>query len=261
MFRILVVFFATLLLLVSSASVLAQKPDDAGASNIPERNGDYPDPDHPGVRVRVFVHEPKSARGTETSNPVLVCTDLNSSAVTGPTGWKLPTGTWTYQLNVSSVPSTIGSANFVTLADNAFDAWQASQATVTFRKGADTSINRKALDFKNIVTWGRTSGDALAVTYTWYYTATKIVADVDTIFNKKFAWSWTNPSANLCSLYNNRYDAQNILTHETGHWMGLNDHYTSDYQDNTMFGYGSPGELKKNTLTIGDINGVKAIYP
>jgi hypothetical protein len=42
--------------------------------------------------------------------------------------------------------------------------------------------------------------------------------------------------------------------------MGLKDHYTADYADNTMYGYGSLGETKKDTLTTGDINGVLAKY-
>ena len=260
MVRLLAVIFATLLLMASSTVVLAQKPEDPGTSNIPEKNGDYPDPDHPGVRVRVFVHEAGKPQPT-TSNPVLACTDLDSTAVVDPAPWKLPSGTWTYQLNVNSVPSAVGGGNFQTLATNAFNSWQGVQNTVTFSRGADTNANRQSLDFKNIVSWGRTSGSALAVTYTRYYTATHLVADVDTIMNQKFAWNWTDPLANTCSLYSNTYDAQDILTHELGHWMGLNDHYTSAYVDNTMFGYGSAGEIKKDTLTTGDTNGVKAIYP
>ena len=42
--------------------------------------------------------------------------------------------------------------------------------------------------------------------------------------------------------------------------MGLADEYTQEYADNTMFGYGSKGETKKNTLTTGDKTGLTAIY-
>ena len=258
MIRIFSLLVSVMLLLVITTTVSANQDGHVNPL-IPERNGDYADPEHPGVRVRVFVHEPKGSH-TTTSTPVLACTDPDSSAVVGPTGWKLPNGAWTYQLNVSSVPSSVGSTNLPTLAGNAFNAWQAAQGKVTFTRGADTSINKQALDFKNIVSWGRTSGTALAVTYTRYYTISKLVADVDTIMNQKFVWSWTDP-VNSCSLYSNTYDSQDILTHEIGHWMGLNDHKASEYQHNTMFWSGSTGELKKNTLTTGDKNGITAIYP
>lgn len=254
-------FVTTLfLLLVLTIPVSANHSEGQGSDQIPERNGDYPDPQHPGVRVRVFVHEAGQPQ-PPVSSPVLTCTDPSSTAVVDPLNWKLPTGSWTYQLNVSSVPSSVGSTNFPTLAGKAFSEWQFAQSKITFQRGADTSINKQALDFKNIVSWGRTSGTALAVTYTRYYTTTKLVADVDTIMNQKFAWSWTNPNLNACSLYDNRYDAQDILTHEIGHWMGLADEYTQEYADNTMFGYGSTGELKKNTLTAGDKTGLQVIYP
>ena len=51
-----------------------------------------------------------------------------------------------------------------------------------------------------------------------------------------------------------------LLTHELGHSMGLNDEYDTTYVDNTMFGYGSMTETKKDTLTTGDIIGVKSLY-
>lgn len=259
MIRIFSLMASMLLLLMLTSTVYANPSDDHPQPQIPEKNGDYPDPEHPGLRVRVFVHEAKGPQPL-TLNPVSACTDPDSQAVVDPTGWKLPTGAWTYQLNVGSVPSSVDGSNFTTLANNVFNNWQGTQNKVTFQRGADTTANKQALDWKNIVSWGRTSGTALAVTYTRYYTATGIVADVDTIMNQKFPWSWTDPAANQCSLYANTYDAQDILTHEIGHWMGENDEYTQAYVNNTMFGYGSQGEVKKDTLTTGDKLGVSAIY-
>ena len=60
----------------------------------------------------------------------------------------------------------------------------------------------------------------------------------------------------------NAYDAQEILTHELGHWMGLGDMYdAANYQNATMYGYGSKAEVKKDTLSTGDISGIGVIYP
>lgn len=245
------------LLVFSSVPALAQGPSDnanSQAGGIPEKNGDYPDSEHPGVRVRVFVHEPKTSSAAITG-----CTDPTTGPTDGITGWHLPSSV-TYNLNTSSAPAGVGS-NLVTLADLAFNTWHNAIPTkVSFNRGADTTVVRNALDYKNIVAWGRASGSALAVTYTRYYTANHQVADVDTIFNKKFVWSWTPYALNLCGLANT-YDAQDILTHELGHWMGLNDQYSGSYGNNTMYGYGSKGEIKKDTLTSGDFIPLGNIYP
>ena len=81
--------------------------------------------------------------------------------------------------------------------------------------------------------------------------------------NKRFNWYWSDPSSwpagQICA-YEGVYDAQNILTHELGHTIGLDDEYESSYINNTMYGYGSKGETKKNTLTTGDKNGALTLY-
>lgn len=217
---------------------------------IPEKNGDYPDPEHPGIRVRVFVHEPKAQNNITSATCSL---DNPSDSVDHPVGWHLPAGNWKYSLNVSSVPSSVSDLSAV--ATNAFNVWQGVQSKVTFSRTSDTTKTKSAYDHQNIIAWGRTNGNALAVTYTRYDTSTKEVVDVDTIFNQRFAWTWNTAS---CS---NAYDAQDILTHETGHWMGLDDEYATNYANNTMYGYGSTAEIKKDTLTNGDTQGVQAIYP
>ena len=244
-------FFACFLLLFTTP-VLAQPNNNA---QIPERNGDYADPEHPGVRVRVFVHEPRKPDAVVPAT----CDDPVSSAVVHAAGWKLPQGRpWTYNFNLSSVPASVGSANLSNISSNGFNQWQnAVENKVTFKEGSNTTQTRSAYDGQNIITWGRTAGNALAVTYVRYYKTTKIVVDVDTIMNVKFPWSWT--ASGSCG-DPNTYDAQAVLTHEEGHWLGLDDEYGSAYVNNTMYGYGYKGDIKADTLTIGDINGAKAIY-
>lgn len=215
------------------------------AAELPGRAGDYADPEHPGVRVRVFVHEPRSSR-PETLAETVTCTDSHVNDVVGPTGWRLPSNV-SYNLNVASTP-----LDLVGVANSSFATW-ATPSGVIFNRGADTKKARNALDYQNIVAWGRTPGNALGVTYTRYYTATGIVADVDTIMNSRVKWSW-----NQCTT--DTYDAQSILTHELGHWVGLDDEYTVSYVDNTMYGYGDRAETKKSTLEAGDVTGVRAIY-
>lgn len=226
-------------------------------SPVPEKSGTYNDPDHPGVKVRVFVHP---ERPTKTQSSTLVCNlaDPDSSASVAAAGWKLPSS-WTYHLNPSSVPSSVGGSNLPTIAANGFADWTAAANNkVTFAQGTNTTVARQGYDGKNIIAWGRTPGTALGVTYIRYYTSTGQVVDVDTIMNKKFPWKWSN--SNVCA-ESTAYDAENIMNHELGHWLGLDDEYTADYVDATMYGYGSKGEVKKNTLTTGDTAGAAGIYP
>ena len=223
---------------------------------IPEVSGVYDDPGHPGIKVRVFVHQGKPQ---PAPSPVCSLADPDSNAVVEPLAWQLPNN-WSYNLNLDSAPAAFR-ASLPTIAGRAFGVWQAAiNNQVNFVLGDSTAVNRQAYDLKNIIAWGRTNGSALAVTYTRYASSTGQVVDVDTIMNQKFAWSWTDQNTNALCSWTNTYDAQNILTHELGHWLGLNDEYTDAFADNTMFGYGSQAEVKKDTLTTGDIQGALAIY-
>ena len=236
------VFFFSLVLMVSAQTT----------PEIPERNGDFPVPGRSDLRVRVFVHEPKEKPTLSTS---AVCEDGPSDAIVGATGWKLPGGTWKYKINPSSVPSSVGGSNLATIVSNSFNKWTSainSSSTPNLVSNGTTSKTRNALDYENIITWGRTQGSALGVTYIWYYTATNLVADVDTIMNKKFPWSLACSTAS--------YNAEDILIHELGHWFGLDDEYNASYVNNTMYGYGSKAENKKITLEQGDKDGIDLIY-
>jgi hypothetical protein len=55
-------------------------------------------------------------------------------------------------------------------------------------------------------------------------------------------------------------DVQNIMTHEFGHWCGLDDLYDSSDYWLTMYGYSGYGETYKQTLGWGDILGLKELY-
>jgi hypothetical protein len=267
-----IVILATVLF--SGISFVQAKKDQPEGSKIidlqdavPEEDGVYDVPGHPGLKVKVFVYKAKKRKPTPplppaTTEPECGLQDGNSNAAIGWAGWKLPS-TWNYRLNTSSVPASVGSENLGDIAKRAFDVWSTASGVIFNMTGA-TSINRARYDGQNIITWGRTSGSALGVTYTMYYPSSGEVVEVDTIMNQKFPWNWVDqqnlPEGKSNCAYMDSYDAQDILTHELGHWMGLNDHYTSDYVNNTMYGFGSKGEMKKNTLTAGDIAGIANIY-
>jgi len=235
--------------------------------DIPQVDGTYDVPGHPNLLVRVFVHKAKPNFGK--GSPVLPsCNDSDSNAVVKSAGWKLPNKTWDYYLNLGSIPNSFSQDSFKNFTNLAFAQWKnrtdLAKTNINFNYKDSTTASEAKYDQENVITWGSvSSSNAIAVTYTWYDRRTKVVAENDTVMNNgiSFPWSWADYLGLKNCGISGAYDAQDILTHELGHWVGLNDHYTSAYANNTMFGYGSPGgEVKKDTLTTGDIAGVNSIY-
>ena len=178
------------------------------------------------------------------------------------TNWKLPSNV-TYQLNLFSAPSSVRS-NLATIVGNSFGTWSPLTKGVSLTRGTATSASRARFDSQNIIAWNFLSRSVLGVTYIWYNPDSNYVVEVDTILNSRHPWGWTDPkSINVDQTCppTNAYDAQNILTHELGHWFGLDDLYNSTDEDLTMYGYGAKQELKKDTLEFGDKAGVANIYP
>lgn len=79
------------------------------------------------------------------------------------------------------------------------------------------------------------------------------ISEVDIVFNDNYTWSATGEEG--------KYDVQSVATHEAGHWLFLEDLYSSTNSEQTMYGYVDPGELKKRTLEWGDRAGVRYLYP
>lgn len=269
--------FLLIFSLFLAAGPLISKADTD--QNLPETDGIYDVAGHPNLKLRVIIHHGKPADkpskpGTSPSpNPSLICnlSDPDSSATVSMAGWKMPIN-WTYRLNPSSVPSSVGKSNLTAIVNDSFAPWKNAVSAVNITADPNTTATRAAYDGQNIISWGRASASALAVTYIWYDTATSTypypVVELDTIMNNKYSWAWSDPAtwasqpgyvSGTCA-YQGVYDAEDILTHELGHWYGLNDQYTSDYRYNTMYGYGYTGQTNADTLTWGDIAGVKLIY-
>ena len=57
-----------------------------------------------------------------------------------------------------------------------------------------------------------------------------------------------------------KMDLDNIVTHELCHAVGMGDLYDSACGEETMYGYATYGETKKQTLNAGDIAGISKLY-
>src|SRR5574341_643518 len=104
-------------------------------------------------------------------------------------------------------------------------------------------------DYKNVITWaGIGDPGIVAMASMWSYTATNELIDTDMIFNTYYSGGIGRGDA---------MDIQNVATHESGHWTGLNDLYDPIYGAMTMYGYTTYGEVIRRSLEPGDIAGAQ----
>lgn len=101
------------------------------------------------------------------------------------------------------------------------------------------------------------SSNAIAVTIIWGIfggpSAGRELVEWDQIYDDvDFDWSSSGEGGKM--------DFENIATHELGHSVGLDDLYDSNCSEQTMYGYASYGETKKQTLESGDIAGISTLY-
>jgi hypothetical protein len=152
------------------------------------------------------------------------------------------------------------SLDVVAAVKAAFETWDA-QVTVELFDDNVGMISKAAgnrYDGKNVVSWGSLRRGIVAVTYIWYYSDSLEIIEFGIVFNKLYAWGIDPDGEGPITI--NAFDIQNVATHEAGHVLSLNDLYMDEACELTMYGYTSIGETKKQSLGLGDINGVKYIY-
>lgn len=214
------------------------------------------------LRQKIFVHHPKPEPGRKPPKPPVgpTCTVTGSDQMDHYKLdlWHMPVNGLTYKIN--SLTASKGIQNNVGQAINdAFNTWTTADSKQKFVYGGLTSVRTAKFDGENVIAWKGIDSSAIAITSIWYWTDTSEVADVDTMFNKSLSWA-VSPYSQDC-IDSLAYDVQDIATHEFGHWVGLDDLYDSIDSELTMYGYGTLGELKKDTLGVGDKSGVLTATP
>jgi len=110
-------------------------------------------------------------------------------------------------------------------------------------------------DGENIIVKGDLASNIIGVTSFWYNTGTKEVVDADMVLNfVDFDWSTNAQGTPL------RMDVQNIVTHELGHYLVLDDLSSRKTLGLTMHGFSDTGEIKNRTTGLGDELGVAELY-
>jgi hypothetical protein len=146
-----------------------------------------------------------------------------------------------YGFTITAVVDTImASAN----------TWDSQTSYQVFYYVGTTTKSAGKYDGYNVVSWGAYRAGVIAVTYIWY--SGNMILETDTRLNTLFKWSLTGEAKKM--------DVQNIMTHEFGHWCGLDDLYDDKDYWLTMYGYADYGETYKQSLGLGDILGLQFVY-
>ena len=212
----------------------------------------------PGVKLTVHVfpaaHAPGKGRGGPKGPPSPsddICTDGDQG--TYSLFAKAKQGGMTFKLDNTFAPSALqGTAPAAIGA--AFDAWDGAIGGNYFDvQRDDAAPAAPSKDGVNVVGWAKLRPkNTLAAAWTYTDAATGRVLQADVFFNTGHSWgvlSGCNAAA--------AFDIQNIATHEVGHVLAL-EHVSDTAKVATMYPSAPSGEIKKRTLTAGDVAGVTA---
>lgn len=124
-----------------------------------------------------------------------------------------------YWINPSNKYGFSMSAVVTTITASA-ETWDEKTKAAVFSYRGTTTRPAGKYDGYNVISWGAYRAGVIAVTYIWYSGDT--ILETDTRLNTLFKWSLTGEAKKM--------DVQNIMTHEFGHWCGLDDLYSdADY--------------------------------
>lgn len=162
--------------------------------------------------------------------------------------WKKDTVT--YLINTTEGPS--GSLEAILAA---MQTWtEVDTSTFAFIDGGTTSRDKHGeADGINIIDFGIIKDEGvLGQNSFWFYTSGEMF-DSDIRFNTKNKWGTDGSS--------DKFDVQNVGTHELGHSLSLADLYSNSDSEKTMYGYGFAGDTSQRTLHQDDMDGITYLYP
>lgn len=148
----------------------------------------------------------------------------------------------------------------------AFGTWMASNVGV-----ASVSLNRTtdrgqvARDGVNRIVYGPITiaghEKDVAVTISYANASTGAIEEADTILSSAYPFAVLDESKGDESRYSacgNKYDVQNVATHELGHFFGLGEDLND--RTTTMFVTSAPCQTHKRALTESDTSAMASLY-
>lgn len=252
--RVLLVALITAALLLGLAGTIAAAPP-----------ADNPGKGPPEFAKGVFIHYAKGAAPAKSSG-----SEAEGYIYSGY-HW------FDRNIPVHYLVNLTGSGGGSTLIDGieaAFQTWEDDPGSyMDFTYGGTTSTDISSLndemDGYNVVGWADLSQygyqeEVIAVAIFWYQIGNLRLGEVDVAMNTDGYHWWQNPGETWTAgddptAYD--CDVQNIITHEAGHWLVLDDLYEGYNSGKTMYCQSAEKELQKRSLDATDRYGIRAIYP
>jgi Matrixin/IPT/TIG domain len=158
--------------------------------------------------------------------------------------------------------STIANGSDFAAIQASFRTWElVPSADVHLSYQGTTPVGAVQADGYNVITFSDTTvplgSSTIAATFTWFRSEVgsdgvihPAIGEADIAFNPNLSFSTSGEV--------NKFDVQSILTHEIGHFLGL-DHSTM--VSSVMVPFGVTSLLDQRTLAYDDIAGITDIYP
>jgi Matrixin/IPT/TIG domain len=181
-------------------------------------------------------------------------TPITNSQGNTPVWTSMPVPFW---INQMGSPQIANSSEFAAV-QAAFQTWQnVGTASISFQYMGATPVSTVGQDGLNVITFVDDTvplgSDTVASTFSFFTidgTGSLVIQEADIALSTAVSFSTSGDPG--------KYDLQSVLTHEIGHFLGL-DH--SALVSSVMTPYGRVGQLDQRTLTYDDIAGVTQLYP
>lgn len=162
--------------------------------------------------------------------------------------------------------ATLTEIQLVGMLRGATAVWERANPRIHFVYMGTTTTPAGVPDGKNVVGFGMPLFPT-AMAMAPVYAENRRITDADIVFNADIIWSWEPCRQRDASCGRRALDGmpfspeiQGVATHELGHWLSL-DHPNQEDGVRQTLAVLSSGDLSGQTLALGDIVGVRAMYP
>lgn len=168
--------------------------------------------------------------------------------------WAMNGGVVTLPFVVNPVQPWVATADAVAAAAGAARAWSKANPNVRIDYRGTTTAVPTLGDGINQIGWGNPASMNSLAQANILRVGDRVV-EADIVLTATVPWGLTHDGPLK------RYDIQSVLTHEFGHWLGLDHLHDADGAEQSMFARPAAGDARFSTLALGDVKAIRAAYP